>query len=280
MHIIPRLDLMIAYSCNISCKGCISLSDFPRNGVASLEDIEDWCSAWCQVLTPKVITLFGGEPLVHPRFMDVCRSVRSHWPNSTIRLITNGYLLSKYNPADWFNFGPFEIQVSMHRSDHRSLIDKQIKQILLCYNDWEVSAITHTRKNEHKQISWARPNFEIYKSKFGEFIAPYSISEGKLINSHSDPAQAHSICGAPDTPVLFKGKLYKCPAVANVIDYTQENWYEYQALDYTDNLDEFISNIGKPELVCGQCPTRTQAVVYNHLNLENVIVKQKSIRES
>jgi len=29
-------------------------------------------------------------------------------------------------------------------------------------------------------------------------------------------------------------------------------------------------------LVCGQCPSRSQAVVIDHLNTINVVVKQKS----
>ena len=95
---IPRLDVMIAYSCNISCVGCISLSDFKRDGVAPYADIESWILHWHTLVTPKVVTLFGGEPCLHPRLPAICALVRQHWPNAVIRLITNGYLLNNFCP--------------------------------------------------------------------------------------------------------------------------------------------------------------------------------------
>ena len=98
LHSIPRLDLMMAYSCNIRCKGCISLSDFDRDGVAPYEDIRSWVDHWKDLVDPKIVVLFGGEPLLHPRFKDVLQLVRATWPQSKVRLITNGYLLDKIDP--------------------------------------------------------------------------------------------------------------------------------------------------------------------------------------
>ena len=66
-HKLKRLDINVAYACNIKCSGCISLSDFPRKGVASVDEIESWLNYWQQYLDVDVIVLFGGEPLIHPR---------------------------------------------------------------------------------------------------------------------------------------------------------------------------------------------------------------------
>ena len=57
---------MIAYSCNIACAGCISISDRKRDGVASLEDISIWSKKWAEHLDPEIISIFGGEPCLHP----------------------------------------------------------------------------------------------------------------------------------------------------------------------------------------------------------------------
>ena len=65
--------------------------------------------------------------------------------------------------------------------------------------------------------------------------------------------------------------------MANVIDISGENWFNYNGYDVTDNIAEFIANINKPEPVCGQCPDLSQAVIINHFNKDNVIVKSKSI---
>ena len=267
---IPRLDLMVAYSCNISCVGCISISDRKRDGIANLEDIADWCEKWKNYIDPEIITVFGGEPCLHPKLVTVCQTIRTAWPKSIIRLITNGYLLDNFNPADWFTLGSFEIQISLHRLDHRKTIDRAIKNILLQRNDWKIT--THGGK-DHKQIAWTSDNISIYKSIFKEFVIPY---KNDLKPWYSDPAKAHEICGSPNTPILYKGLLYKCPAVANAMDISGENWFNYRPYDINDNLQEFIDNIGKPEVLCGQCPDKQQAVIINHFDIKNVKTKNIS----
>lgn len=270
----PRLDIMIVYSCNIACAGCISISDRKRDGVASLEDISAWCTKWNSYIDPKVITVFGGEPCLHPKLIDVCQTIRSTWPTSTIRLITNGYLLDNFDAEHWFNLGSFEIQVSLHRQDHRTQIDSAIKNILLKRKDWQV---TVHGGDDHKQIAWTRESLSIYKSIFKDFVVPYKQQGDQLMPWNSDPALAHKICGAPATPILYKGLLYKCPAVANAMDISGENWFGYRAYDVTDDLVEFVSNIGKPEAVCGQCPEKNQAVIIDHFNKDNVKLRSKNI---
>ena len=266
-HGFHRLDIMIAYSCNIACAGCISISDRKRDGVASLSDISAWCTKWQEYLDPEVITIFGGEPCLHPKLVEVCNTVRSAWPESTIRLITNGYLLDHFDPSNWFTLGKFEIQVSLHRQDHRAIIDAAIKNILLQRTNWKTTA--HGEDN-HKQIAWANGDVTIYKSVFKDFVVPY---KDNVQPWYSDPAQAHKICGSPNTPILYKGLLYKCPAVANAIDISGENWFDYHGYDVSDNLTEFVSNIGRPETVCGQCPDQQQAVIINHFDTNNVKTK-------
>lgn len=266
-HTFPRLDFMVAYSCNIACAGCISISDRKRDGIVSLDDVSAWSTKWKDYIDPEIISVFGGEPCLHPKLIDVCRDIRLAWPNSVIRLITNGYLLDNFDPKDWFTLGKFEMQISLHRQDHRSIIDTAIKNILLQRPDWKITTYGGI---DHKQIAWANDSVTIYKSVFKDFVVPY---KDDIKPWHSDPAAAHKICGSPSTPILYKGLLYKCPAVANAIDITGENWFNYHAYDVTDNLSEFVSNIGHPETVCGQCPDKQQAVIINHFDIKNVKTK-------
>ena len=92
---IKRLDLNVAYACNLACKGCISLSDFDRRGVEPLQDLKVQCETWSKLLDPSVISIFGGEPLLHPKLHSVLDIIRKCWPMAQIRLITNGYLLKR-----------------------------------------------------------------------------------------------------------------------------------------------------------------------------------------
>jgi molybdenum cofactor biosynthesis enzyme MoaA len=43
----------------------------------------------------KYIYLLGGEPLLHPRAIDIIKIARKYFPNKDIRFLTNGLLLSK-----------------------------------------------------------------------------------------------------------------------------------------------------------------------------------------
>jgi hypothetical protein len=271
-EIIRRLDVMVAYSCNLACAGCISISDRPRRGIEPRSNIETWLEKWKSRITPRIVTLFGGEPCLHPELVEICQAAREAWPDSMLRLITNGFLLDRHDPHAWFRLAPLEIQVSVHRQDHRSSIDSQIKKILQIDPSWRVTAQGGER--EHRQITWSHPDgVSIYKSIFGEFVTPYRANGSEIRPWYSDPAQAHAICGAPDTPILYKGLLYKCPAVANAMDLTGDNWFGYRGLDVTDDLAGFISHIGLPESCCGQCPDRDQAVIINHLDMRNVKIK-------
>jgi len=275
MYPINRLDVMVAYSCNLACQGCISISDRTRNGVEPVGNIIDYLNKWKNKIFPAVTTVFGGEPCLHPNLIEICKHIRVVWPNTVIRLITNGYLLDNFDANEWFDLGPVEIQVSVHRQDHEHILNKKIKNILVARKPWIITV--HGGSNSHKQIQWQHNSVTVYKSIFKDFVVPYRQQENQLLPWNSDPSESHKICGSPNNPVLYKGKLYKCPAVANAMDITKQNWFNYRAADVDGDLDQFVANIGVPEPVCGQCPNRAQAVIIDHFDKKNVIVKQKNI---
>lgn len=254
MHQIRRLDLNIAYACNLACKGCLSLSDFDRKGVMPYDDIIESIDTWKTKLYPEITSIFGGEPLLHPRIYDVFDYVKKVWPDTTIRLITNGYLLSKSKIDKFFKNTPFEMQVSVHRLDHEKIINANIKKILAHHSDWKIIKKNEPGEMEHHVYVWQRPGFKIWKSKFGEFVIPYKTVGNQLAPFKSDPKKAHSICGNPDVPILYKNKLYKCAPIANLMDLPNTKGYEYSPTDTYGNIDRFVRLIGKPESICSMCP--------------------------
>jgi hypothetical protein len=261
MHNIRRLDINIAYACNLACKGCLSLSDFDRKGVMPYDDIIQSIDTWKSKLYPEVTSIFGGEPLLHPRIYDVFDYVKQAWPDTTIRLITNGYLLSKAKIDKFFKNTPFEMQVSLHRKDHEKLINNNIKRILKQYSDWKIIKVDEDGVGVAHVYVWQRPGFKIWKSKFGEFIIPYKYEGNQLVPFKSNPAKAHSICGNPNVPILYKNKLFKCAPIANLLDLPNTKGYKYKPINSYDNVDKFVSLIGKPESICSMCPeSRSHAI--------------------
>ncbi len=265
MERIKRIDIQLVNSCNLTCKGCISLSDFPRKGYYTTKQLQLDLENWSKVLVPEVVTLFGGEPLIHPELFECIKIIRTHWPNCVIRLITNGLLLDRYKVDDWYSISNFEMQISYHRQQDREKLNNLVKKI--CQpGKWKVA------KNKKTYVFMTLENqkqkFEIWLSHFKDFVPPYDFSEGRPGPCNSDPAQAHGICGSPNTPVLLNGKIYKCPPVGNLINMLG-NWLDYQGLTPSDNIQEFISNIGSPESVCSGCPDNTDSA-YDHFDPKNV----------
>ena len=261
MHQIRRLDLNIAYACNLACKGCLSLSDFDRKGVMPFNDVIDSIDTWKNKVYPEILSIFGGEPLLHPKIHDIFLAVRQAWPDVTIRLITNGYLLSKQKVGNFFAHTPFEMQVSVHRLDHEHIINKNIIAFLKNYSDWKIIKVGEPGPGKHHSYRWVRPGFKIWKSKFGEFVIPYNHEGNQLVPFKSNPAKAHAICGNPDVPILYKNKLYKCAPIANLLDLPNTKGYRYNPIQANDNIDKFVQLIGKPESICSMCPeSRSHAV--------------------
>jgi len=269
VHQIKRLDFNISYACNLSCKGCISLSDFDRRGVEPIESIEHQCHTWNKIINPKVLSIFGGEPLLHPRLEKILFIIRKYWPETQIRLITNGYLMHRYDPEIWFNFAPMEIQVSIHRRDHENLITNEIKKIISCRKGWKAK-----RSNEqgHKQLSLHHEDLTISKSKFRRFVMPYRLVNGEIKPFNSKPEKAHSICGSPDVPILYRNKLYKCAPLPNILDLDKGKHYKYEGVPHHGDVSGLVSNINKPESVCAMCPENAEHSI-DHFNKENVHVK-------
>jgi MoaA/NifB/PqqE/SkfB family radical SAM enzyme len=82
-HIIP------IRRCNLSCTYCNEYDDFSKP--VALETMVHRVKLLGQLRT-GVITLSGGEPLLHPELDEIIRSIRKH--ATLAGMITNGYLLT------------------------------------------------------------------------------------------------------------------------------------------------------------------------------------------
>ena len=101
---------------------------------------------------------------------------------------------------------------------------------------------------------------------------PYRLENGELKPFKSNPKKAHSICGSPDVPILYKNKLYKCAPLPNILDLDKGKYYKYEGIEPTGDVGTLVNNINKPESVCAMCPESINHSV-DHYDKENVLVK-------
>lgn len=90
----PKMNLMVTGKCNLNCLHCFNAKDnAPLNSELSYEDVLHILDQ-ARDIGVNAFTLTGGEPLVHPRFMDIVRAIYER--NMFIfELNTNGLLITE-----------------------------------------------------------------------------------------------------------------------------------------------------------------------------------------
>src|SRR5258705_11376893 len=84
VHIIPRRQ------CNLACTYCNEFDDFSKP--VPLEEMKKRLDILADMGT-SIITISGGEPLMHPDLDEVIRHMR--WRGRSARVVTNGFFLNK-----------------------------------------------------------------------------------------------------------------------------------------------------------------------------------------
>jgi MoaA/NifB/PqqE/SkfB family radical SAM enzyme len=108
--------------CNLSCTYCNEFDDFskPVATEVMLERVDRLAA-----LGLTIITISGGEPLLHPELETIIRRIRSH--GILAGMITNGYLLTPQR-IDWLNrAGLDHLQISIDNVQPDDVSKKSLK---------------------------------------------------------------------------------------------------------------------------------------------------------
>lgn len=288
-----HLDIPIIRSCNLDCFGCLTHSNHKNiKGIVNLDESIEWLEFWATKLDPNSITIFGGEPLLHPDFVRWAKELRRIWgPRPQIKVNTNGYYLDKLIDNLEVLFHP-EIDLSVVISiqtgaepykstvkeksqilkdkifDYRKSLPGWNKALWVLWDDtWEkfwynleqepgkASNLNYVVCEMHK-LAWCT-----HYTGYGETMLPvYDFDDEHYHENHKH-------CQARYFVTLYKGDVYKCPPVGvlehSLSTFGLENtpkWSPY--LKNYDKLrfnssDENIENWFKlqdtPEKVCNMC---------------------------
>ncbi len=250
-YTVDYLDMVIIRSCQLACEGCCTFSDHKEiNGLEEASDNEEAIAFWSKLIYPKRLHIFGGEPLMHPRFMEWFRMLSKYWTNMPIWVNTNGYYLDKLfdNVEELFTGNNYLfLAITKHTKDepYGSLVDSNLSKLMDLI-------LAETEKKHRGNFEWIRaPEFESEHKKFyklvktgipevnyslisfceqyNDYFVPHYYGKGitlKPWNSYDDTHALnmnHKVCHIKNYVQFYKGYLYKCPPRA-VLNHTLDTY--------------------------------------------------------
>jgi MoaA/NifB/PqqE/SkfB family radical SAM enzyme len=109
-----HLNLQLLYDCNFRCRICDFWKE-PYLGLPrlSLDQVRVMAGKLRQ-LGPQLISMGGGEPLMHPEFLPIAETLS---PDHFLVMITNGWFMTREKAAAIWRAGFYEVSVSVDYAD-------------------------------------------------------------------------------------------------------------------------------------------------------------------
>lgn len=291
---IDHLDIPIIRSCNLACVGCLTHSNHKSvKGLVRIEDSVEWLTYWSTKIQPGAITLFGGEPLLHPQFVEWTEAVKKIW-NCNISFNSNGYYLDKLFP-DIDRIFNLDVGLSMvitlqtTEEPYYSTVKnnlENLKQKIVEYHlsqpgvtsaDWDLW-LDETDTNQKK---WYRLRVNGQSTVIGlticeQFNLPWCIhytgygNDMRPVYDYNysiNYIPNYKLCQTKKFITLFKGEIFKCPPLGvlehtlttfNLLDHPDWKPYikDYKRLTTSASDEEIVEWFKEQkiaQLVCNMC---------------------------
>lgn len=272
--ILPFVETMLTYGCNLSCQGCTNYSDYNVGGLVLWEQGREWIEAWLKRVDIADFGLIGGEPLMNPQVVDWIRGCRKLMPQSQIRFTSNAILLKKHPEVveALMDIGNCVIKFSLHQP--QEFYTQETLAWIFQLADW-------TPVEEYGIKRWRTTNNVRLQISFPQkFVKTFQGEYHNMMPHHNNPADAYAICVQKTCPLLYNNRLYKCSSIA-LLDKVLSDWgqtsnkawqpylnYQGIAPDCSNSeLSTFLDHFGKVESICSMCPTeKNHSSLLSHAN--------------
>jgi len=89
-HTLDYAEFYITNVCNYSCTNCNRFNNLNLKGFQRWHEYRDKYKIFSDQLNIKEIGILGGEPFLNPDIYNWIEGLREYWPESTIKICTNG----------------------------------------------------------------------------------------------------------------------------------------------------------------------------------------------
>lgn len=203
---------------------------------------------WSRRLRPERFTILGGEPTLCPVLPEIVEMARGLWPDSHLRLTTNGFFLNRHpRLPEVLSRARAELYLSIH--DSSAEYQQKLAGIFAILGDWR-SKWPFDFVMEETTHRWTRRHHGT-----GAEVLPYE--DGR-------PRRAWEACRAKTCRQLFEGSLWKCAPIAYLqlqkrafpsISSTWDPYLAYAPLSDTATDEEVSRFLSKQEEdCCRMCP--------------------------
>ena len=249
---IPNLELHVAHGCNLSCESCSHYSNQGHKGSITPAEAAAWIKSWASRIEPAKFSLLGGEPAINPALAAFVPLVRTFWPTSELRVVSNGLLLHRHPelPRALAEAGNAVLEISLHHDSEA--YRRRMEPVLALIEKW--------KRDDRIQVRLLR-SFESWTRRYkGVGAAMDPFNDGR-------PRTSWQNCTARTCPQLHDGAIWKCAPLAYLpMQHAKyglsEKWAPYLRYEPLQpgcseaQLREFFAR--EEESHCGMCPARPE----------------------
>ena len=229
----PRRTIKLCFdiieTCNLNCVGCLTYAPIAtklcKNAGGgyklSLESFERDIVRLSELFSQEeiqVLTISGGEALLHPQLTDFFAVARSHFPNTNIRLGTNGVLLAKQEEDFWEACRKYNVAVEQTKYP----IDIDFEKIK---RDTEAHGVRHTFVGDTG----------VHEKKMQVFPLDLQSMSENAVNSQNERLNFFNCWEANMCIRVQDGKMYTCSRIPHV-----HLFNEYFKTDFKVTEDDYI----------------------------------------
>nr|WP_294516107.1 radical SAM protein [uncultured Rhodopila sp.] len=247
-----NLEIHAWHGCNLACESCAHYSSLGFRGGPTAEMCENWMELWAARLRPRIFSILGGEPTLNRDLERIIRSAARIFPDSAIRIVSNGFLLGKHPGLVSLLSelrGRAHLEISVHHGSEE--FQSRFRPVMELVKQWQASG-TDIRMRL-ASTAWTRR---------------YKMNGNQIDFPDGDPVSAWSSCYGKGCKQLYMGHLWKCAPIAYFglwpSNVSVEPVWQNLADSYTPLLadcsdDELGSFLGcREEAVCRLCPSQLE----------------------
>lgn len=106
-HPLHQIEYSIIDSCNRNCVSCSHFSPLVKsaNEITVEEFVKNTEILYSQIPDVRTFWLIGGEPTLHPKYLEILRELRRIYKDIPVGIMSNGYgILAKRNDPEFWKF--------------------------------------------------------------------------------------------------------------------------------------------------------------------------------